>query len=82
MSAGVFGSGEFHEVGFDELVDFPVHHPSDVRRLVVRSVVFYAAVVEDVGAYLGAPLDLLLARLDFCLCGLPALQFPVVEIGA
>ena len=39
---------KFHEVCFDEIIDFAVHDAIDVRCLVVGAVVFDAAVVEDV----------------------------------
>ena len=61
-----FGS-EFHEVCFNEVVEFAVEDAGDIGGLVVGAVVLDAAVVHDVGAYLAAPFNLLLAGLDFVL---------------
>jgi len=60
--------GEFHQVCLDELVYLAVHDPVNVRGLVVGTVVFDAAVVEDVGVDLRTPLYLLLASLYLGLC--------------
>ena len=57
-------NGEFHEVGFDEIVDFTVHDGINIGGLVVRAVVLYPTVIKDIGTDLTAPLDFLLARLD------------------
>ena len=74
-----FGA-ELHEVGFDEVVDFAVHHAGDVAGLVVGAVVFDAAVVHDVAAYLRTPLDFLLAGLDFGLLFHAVAQLALVEL--
>ena len=55
---------EFHEVCLYESVNLAVHHSVHVRGLIVGAVVLYAAVVKDIGAYLAAPFNLLLACLN------------------
>ena len=73
---------KLHKIGLDEIVDFTVHDTIDVRGLVVGTVVLDTTVVEDVGAYLTAPLDLLLASLDLGLSLEALLHGTVVELGA
>ena len=46
---GIFRTGKFHQIGFDKSVDFPVHHTSYIRSLIVRAVVLHSAVVKDIG---------------------------------
>ena len=75
-------STELHEVGFDEVVDFAVHDAGDVASLVVGAVVFDAAVVHNVAAYLAAPFNLFLAGLDFGLFFHAVLHLAVVELRA
>ena len=77
-----FSLSSTHEVGFDEGVELAVHYSGDVAGLVVGAVVLDAAVVEDVGAYLAAPLNLFLAGLYLGLCCLAAFELTVVEVGA
>ena len=58
-----FFSGELHQVCFDEIVDLSIHHTVHVGSLVVRTLVFYATVIEYVTTDLRTPLDLLLSGL-------------------
>ena len=74
--------GEFHEVGFDEVVEVAVHHAAHVAGLVVGAVVLDAPVIKDVAAYLASPFDFLLAVLDLALLLASVLELLVVEDGA
>lgn len=58
---------ELQEVCVDESFDVPIHHGLHVRGLVVRAMVLDPLVVKNVGAYLGAPLNLLLGCLHLVL---------------
>ena len=74
-----FAVREFHQIGFDEPVYFSVHHSVYVGCLIVGAMVFHAAVIEYVTAYLRAPLDFFLASLYLCLFFHAVLQFFVVQ---
>ena len=73
-------ASKFHQVRLEEFVDIAVHNALNVGGLVVGSVVFHAAVVEDVGTDLTAPFDLQLARLDFILFLHAVTHLAVVEL--
>src|SRR5699024_5209429 len=72
----------FHQVGLDEGIQVAVHHRLDSRGLHARAMVFHTPVVEDIGADLRSPLDLLLRSLERLLRGHAFIQFPLVELRA
>ena len=44
--------GKLHKIGFDETVNFAIHHSTYVGCLEIGAVVFHTAVVEDIRANL------------------------------
>ena len=80
MNLGSLLGGELHQIGFDEVIDLPVHHSSDIGGLVACTVVLHTTIIEDIASYLCTPFDLLLACFDFGLCPTPALELLVVEL--
>ena len=79
VCGGLFAT-ELHEIGFDEVVYLAIHYARDIGGLVVGAVVFDATVVEDVAAYLAAPLYLFLTGFDFGLFFHAVLHFALVEL--
>ena len=71
---------ELHEISLDKTVYFAIHHAIHIRGLVVGAMVFDALIIKDIGAYLAAPLYLLLASLYLCLGFQPLLHGTVVEL--
>ncbi len=60
---------KFHEIGFDKPIQIAVHHCANIAGLVIGTVVFYAAGVRHVTAYLRSPLNFLFGSLhlgDLC----------------
>ena len=74
-----FLCSEFHQVSLDEIIDFTIHHTVDIGCLVIGTMVFHTAVVKDVAADLGTPLDLLLPGFHLCLLFHTMLQFLIVQ---
>ena len=47
-----FGSGKFHQIRFDEIVDIAIHHGIDIGCLEIGTVVFHAAIIEYIASNL------------------------------
>ena len=78
----LFRARELHEVGFDEAVEIAVHNSVYVGGLESGAVVFDAAVVENIAAYLRAPLDFHLPRLDLGLFFQTVVHLLLIKDGA
>ena len=76
----LFFLSELHEVSFNKLINLAVHHALHIAGLVVGAMVFDAAVIEDVGAYLRAPFYLLLACLNLISFFETMLQLLVIQL--
>ena len=51
---------KLHQISFNKRVYIAIHDGIDVRCLIIGTVVLDASVIEDIGAYLASPFDLLL----------------------
>ena len=72
--------GEFHQIRFDEIVEFAVHDGINIGGLVVRAMIFHTTVVKDIRTYLTAPFYLFLAGFNLCLSLQALLHSAVIEL--
>ena len=42
--------GKFHQISFDEIVDFTIHHTVYIRCLIVGAVIFHTAIIKHITA--------------------------------